>query len=104
MSATKTLAQFIVDTTYDKLPVSVVEAAKIAILDGVANMLAGSPKNSRLFRRRHHKDQRRQRPGVFPQGHGRVTHSHETKADRLPCGRKSEHLRSGLPPTFAPIE
>ena len=42
MSATKTLAQFIVDTSYDGLPVSVVEAAKIAILDGVANMLAGS--------------------------------------------------------------
>jgi 2-methylcitrate dehydratase PrpD len=42
MSATKTLAQFIVDTRYDKLPASVVDAAKIAILDGVANMLAGS--------------------------------------------------------------
>ena len=39
MSATKTLAQFIVDTGYDALPTSVVEAAKIAILDGVANML-----------------------------------------------------------------
>ena len=42
MSATKTLAQFIVDTGYDAFPTSVVEAAKIAILDGVANMLAGS--------------------------------------------------------------
>jgi 2-methylcitrate dehydratase PrpD len=42
MSATQTLAQFIVDTRYDKLPASVVDAAKIAILDGVANMLAGS--------------------------------------------------------------
>ena len=42
MGATKTLAQFIVDTTYDKLPGAVVEAAKVAILDGVANMLAGS--------------------------------------------------------------
>lgn len=42
MSATKTLAQFIVDTRYDELPVPVVEAAKVAILDGVANMLAGS--------------------------------------------------------------
>ena len=41
MSATKTLAQFIVDTGYDAFPNSVVEAAKIAILDGVANMLAG---------------------------------------------------------------
>ena len=42
MSATQTLAQFIVDTSYEKLPAPVVEAAKIAILDGIANMLAGS--------------------------------------------------------------
>lgn len=42
MSATKTLAQFIVDTRYEQLPAPVVEAAKIAILDGVANILGGS--------------------------------------------------------------
>jgi 2-methylcitrate dehydratase PrpD len=42
MSATKTLAQFIVDTRYDQLPAPVVDAAKVAILDGVANMLGGS--------------------------------------------------------------
>ena len=42
MSATRTLAQFIVDTHYDGFPDSVVNAAKIAILDGVANMIAGS--------------------------------------------------------------
>ena len=42
MGATQTLAQFIVDTNYENLPVPVVEAAKVAILDGVANMLAGS--------------------------------------------------------------
>ena len=42
MSATRTLAQFIADTTYDNLPAPVVEAAKVAILDGVANMVAGS--------------------------------------------------------------
>ena len=42
MGATQTLAQFIVDTNYENLPAPVVEAAKIAILDGVANMLAGS--------------------------------------------------------------
>lgn len=40
MSATETLAQFIVDTEYDRLPGSVVEAAKITILDGVANLPA----------------------------------------------------------------
>jgi 2-methylcitrate dehydratase PrpD len=42
MGATRTLAQFIVDTKYDVLPPPVVAAAKVAILDGVANMLAGS--------------------------------------------------------------
>ena len=42
MGAAQTLAQFIVDTNYETLPVPVVEAAKVAILDGVANMLAGS--------------------------------------------------------------
>ena len=42
MSATKTLAQFIVDTRYEDLPAAVVDAAKVAILDGIANMLGGS--------------------------------------------------------------
>ena len=42
MSATRTLAQFIADTKFENLPPPVVEAAKIAILDGVANVVAGS--------------------------------------------------------------
>ena len=42
MSATRTLAQFIADTDFDSLPPPVVDAAKIAILDGVANVAAGS--------------------------------------------------------------
>ena len=42
MSATRSLAQFIADTDFDSLPSPVVEAAKIAILDGVANVAAGS--------------------------------------------------------------
>ena len=42
MNETQTLAQFIADTGYESLPAPVVEAAKIAILDGVANMAAGS--------------------------------------------------------------
>ena len=42
MSATQTLAQFIADTDFDSLPSPVVDAAKIAILDGVANVVAGS--------------------------------------------------------------
>ena len=42
MNETQTLAQFIADTEYETLPPPVVEAAKIAILDGVANMVAGS--------------------------------------------------------------
>ena len=36
MSATKTLAQFIVDTSYETLPASVVDAAKVAIQWGTS--------------------------------------------------------------------
>ena len=42
MSATKNLARFISEVSYESLPGEVVDAAKTAILDGVANMLAGS--------------------------------------------------------------
>ena len=42
MGATDRLVQFIADTHYDTLPEEVVTAAKIGILDGVANMLAGA--------------------------------------------------------------
>ena len=42
MTATRTLAQFIADTDFADLPPPVVDAAKIAILDGVANVVAGS--------------------------------------------------------------
>ena len=42
MTTTRTLAEFIADTEFESLPSPVVEAAKIAILDGVANMAAGS--------------------------------------------------------------
>ena len=42
MGATDRLAQFITDTHYDTLPEEVVAAAKIGIMDGVANMLAGA--------------------------------------------------------------
>ncbi len=42
MGATDAIAQFIHDTSYEGLPEAVVKAAKIAILDGVANVLAGS--------------------------------------------------------------
>jgi 2-methylcitrate dehydratase PrpD len=42
MSATQTLAQCIVDTRFETLPPEVVQAAKIAILDGFATMLAGA--------------------------------------------------------------
>ena len=42
MTTTRTLAEFIADTDFASLPSPVVEAAKIAIMDGVANMVAGS--------------------------------------------------------------
>lgn len=40
--ATEKLARFVVDTRYDDLAPEVVAAAKIGILDGIANMLAGA--------------------------------------------------------------
>src|SRR4029453_7216576 len=43
MGATDRLAQFITDTHYDTLPGEGVAAAKIGIMDGMANMLAGAP-------------------------------------------------------------
>ena len=42
MSATQSLVRFIVDTSLESLPDGAVDAAKIGIIDGVANMLAGS--------------------------------------------------------------
>ncbi len=42
MGTTESLARFIAELRYDDLPVEVVEAAKVAIMDGVASMLAGS--------------------------------------------------------------
>ena len=42
MGVTADLAQFISDLRYEALPPAVVEAAKIAIIDGVGNMIAGS--------------------------------------------------------------
>jgi 2-methylcitrate dehydratase PrpD len=40
--ATETLARFVTETSYDNLPADVIAAAKIGILDGIANMLAGA--------------------------------------------------------------
>src|SRR4029453_5084886 len=42
MGTTEDLARFIAETQYDDLPAAVVAAAKIGIMDGVANLLAGS--------------------------------------------------------------
>ena len=42
MGPTETLARFIAELRYDHLPREVVEAAKVGIQDGVANMLGGS--------------------------------------------------------------
>ena len=39
---TGTLARFVTETSYRALPAEVVAAAKVAILDGIANMLAGA--------------------------------------------------------------
>jgi 2-methylcitrate dehydratase PrpD len=42
MGATDSLVQFITDTHYETLPEAVISAAKIGIMDGIANMLAGA--------------------------------------------------------------
>jgi len=42
MGATDSLVQFITDTHYETLPEAVISAAKICIMDGIANMLAGA--------------------------------------------------------------
>jgi 2-methylcitrate dehydratase PrpD len=42
MSATATLAEYVAEMRYERLPRAVVDATKVAILDGVANVLAGS--------------------------------------------------------------
>lgn len=42
MGTTEDLARYIANTNYEDLPAEVVSAAKIGILDGVANVLAGS--------------------------------------------------------------
>jgi hypothetical protein len=42
VGTTAELARFIAETHYDDLPAEVVAAAKVGILDGVANLLAGS--------------------------------------------------------------
>ena len=42
MNVTETLSKFVANSRYDEFDDAVVEAAKIAILDGVATMLAGS--------------------------------------------------------------
>ena len=42
MGTTENLARFIAETQYDDLPAAVVAAAKTGILDGIANLLAGS--------------------------------------------------------------
>ena len=39
---TETLARFVTETSYNKLPADVIAAAKIGIFDGIANMLAGA--------------------------------------------------------------
>ena len=42
MGTTEDLARYIAETNYEDLPAAVVAAAKTGILDGIANLLAGS--------------------------------------------------------------
>ena len=98
MSATKALAQFIVDTSYEKLPAPVVEAAKIAILDGIANMLAGSTQESATIIGQYVKDS-----GSTPQstviGWGFKTHAPSAAFANGVFGHCLDYEIQGFPPT-----
>ena len=98
MSATKILAQFIVDTSYEKLPAPVVEAAKIAILDGIANMLAGSTQELATIVGQYVKDS-----GGVPQatviGWGFKTHAPSAAFANGVFGHCLDYEIQGFPPT-----
>ena len=98
MSATQALAQFIVDTSYEKLPAPVVEAAKIAILDGIANMLAGSTQELATIIGQYVKDS-----GGTPQstviGWGFKTHAPSAAFANGVFGHCLDYEIQGFPPT-----
>ena len=98
MSATQALAQFIVDTSYEKLPAPVVKAAKIAILDGIANMLAGSTQELATIIGQYVKDS-----GGTPQstviGWGFKTHAPSAAFANGAFGHCLDYEIQGFPPT-----
>ena len=98
MSATNALARFIVDTTYENLPTPVVEAAKIAILDGIANMLAGSTQELATIIGQYVKDS-----GGTPQstviGWGFKTHAPSAAFANGVFGHCLDYEIQGFPPT-----
>ena len=98
MSATNALARFIVDTTYENLPTPVVEAAKIAILDGIANMLAGSTQELATIIGQYVKDS-----GGNPQstviGWGFKTHAPSAAFANGVFGHCLDYEIQGFPPT-----
>ncbi len=98
MSATKALAQFIVDTSYENLPAAVVEAARIAILDGIANMLAGSTQELATIIGQYVKDS-----GGTPQstviGWGFKTHAPSAAFANGVFGHCLDYEIQGSPPT-----
>jgi 2-methylcitrate dehydratase PrpD len=98
VSATKALAQFIVDTSYENLPAPVVEAAKIAILDGIANMLAGSTQELATIIGQYVKDS-----GGTPQstviGWGFKTHAPSAAFANGVFGHCLDYEIQGSPPT-----
>lgn len=53
MNATEQIAQFIVNTRYEDIPEPVLDATRTIILDGLANLLAGSKQHEPEFARRY---------------------------------------------------
>ncbi|MBM3941325.1 MAG: MmgE/PrpD family protein [SAR202 cluster bacterium] len=98
MNATQALAQFIADTEYDRLPAQVVEAAKIAILDGIANMVAGSTQDMSAIIGQYVKDS-----GGTPQstviGWGFKTHAPSAAFANGVFGHCLDYEIQGFPPT-----
>ena len=95
---TRELAQFIVDTRYDRLPAPVVEASKIAILDGIANMLAGSTQELATILGQYVRDS-----GGTPQstviGWGFKTHAPSAAFANGVFGHCLDYEIQGFPPT-----
>ena len=66
MGVTETVASFIASSRYENLSTNLVAAAKVGILDGVANMLAGQVELKLIVARFQHNRSLGLQPAAFP--------------------------------------